>query len=72
MNSFRHYPSTMDFGIQNTWPNNTTNNWIIQLTAREESLAELKIKSGIFQGDFLSPLLFTVAIITTQFDLTKY
>ena len=35
--------------------------WRVELAAEEKSLAETKIQRGIFQGDALSPLLFTDA-----------
>ena len=34
-----------------------------KLIAREKSLAEVKIKRGIFQQDVLSPLLFVIAMM---------
>ena len=35
----------------------TMKNWRVELTAGGKSIAEVKIQSGIFQGDALSPLL---------------
>ena len=37
--------------------------WKTVLTANEETLGEVEIRRGIFQGDSLSPLLFIVAMI---------
>ena len=42
---------------------NTMENWGMELTAREKSLAEAKVQSGINQGDALSPLLFITAMM---------
>ena len=41
----------------------TRKTWRVELTARGRSLAEAKIKRGIFQGDALSPLLFIIAMM---------
>ncbi len=38
-------------------------NWKTVLTANGETLGEVKIRRGIFQGDSLSPLLFIVAML---------
>ena len=38
-------------------------NWRVELTAGRKNLAEVKIWSGIFQGDTLSPLLFVIAMM---------
>ena len=35
----------------------------VELTERGKSLAEVKIRRGIFQGDALSPLLFIIAMV---------
>ena len=35
----------------------------VELTAGGQSLAEVKIQRGIFQGDALSPLLFVIAMM---------
>ena len=40
----------------------TINTWIVELRAGGRSLAEAKIKRGIFQGDALSPLLFIIVM----------
>ena len=37
--------------------------WSMEFTAGEKSLAEAKIKRGIFQGEALSPLLFIIAMM---------
>ena len=42
---------------------NTMENWTVALTAGDKSLAEVKIKKGIFQGDALSPLLFVIVMM---------
>ena len=38
-------------------------NWKTELTANGQSLGEIEIKRGIFQGDSLSPLLFVIVLI---------
>ena len=43
-----------------------------ELTARERSLDEAKIQRGVFQGDFLSPLLFVIAIMPLNYNTTAY
>ena len=45
--------------------------WRVELTPGERSLAETKIKSGIFQGDALSPLLFIIAMMPLNHILRK-
>ena len=45
---------------------------IMELTAGGKSLAEVKILSGIFQGDALSSLLFVIAMILLDHILRKY
>ena len=37
--------------------------WWVELTCGSETLRELPIKRGIFQGDVLSPLLFVITLI---------
>ena len=37
--------------------------WKVKLTSGGESLGELKIRMGIFEGDSISPLLFVLALI---------
>ena len=46
-------------------------NWRVVLTAGGKSLAETKIKRGIFQGDALSPLLFIIAMMPLNHILRK-
>ena len=50
---------------------NTMPNWKTVLTAAGNTLAEVNIKRGIFQGDSLSPLLFVVAMIPITKVLQK-
>ena len=45
--------------------------WRVELTARGQSLAEVKIQRGIFQGDALSPLRFVIAIMPLNNILRK-
>ena len=45
--------------------------WRVELTAEGRSLAETKIKRGIFQGDALSPLLFIISMIPLNHILRK-
>ena len=44
----------------------------MELTARGENFAEIKIQRGIFQGDALSPLLFIIAMMPLNHKLRKY
>jgi hypothetical protein len=37
--------------------------WRVELTSGGETLGEVKIRRGIFQGDSLSPLLFVLTLI---------
>ena len=46
-------------------------NWKIELTAGGQSLAEVNIQRGIFQGDSLSPLLFVIAMMPLNYILRK-
>ena len=50
---------------------NNMNNWRVELTAGEKSLAETKIQRGIFQGDALSLLLFIIAMMPLNHILRK-
>ena len=50
---------------------NSMPNWKTELTACGESLAEVDIKRGIFQGDSLSPLLFVVCMVPLSSVLRK-
>ena len=43
----------------------------MELTAGGRSLAESKIQTDIFQGDSLSPLLFTIAMVPLDHILRK-
>ena len=49
----------------------TMKTWRVEMTARGRSLAEAKIKRGIFQGDALSPLLFIIAMMPLNQILRK-
>ena len=40
----------------------TMKSWSVELTCGSETLGEVPIKRGIFQGDALSPLLFVIAL----------
>ena len=44
----------------------------VELTAGGKSLAEVKIRRGIFQGDALSPLLFVKVMMPRHLILRKY
>ena len=46
-------------------------NWKTVLTANGETLGEVDIKRGIFQGDSLSPLLFIIAMIPLTMKLRR-
>ena len=37
--------------------------WLVELTSEEENLVEDNIRSGLFQDDCLSPLLFLVCLL---------
>ena len=41
----------------------TMNSWSVELTCGSETLGEVPIMRGIFQGDALSPFLFVIALI---------
>ena len=49
----------------------TMKTWRVQLTAGGKSLAKAKIQRGIFQGDALSILLFTKAMMPLNHMLRK-
>ena len=49
----------------------TTQTWRVELTAGGKSLAEVKIQTGIFLGDALSPLLFVIAMMPLNYILRK-
>ena len=49
----------------------TMTTWRVELTLGGKSLAEVKIHRGIFQGDALSPLLFTIAMMPHNHILRK-
>ena len=46
--------------------------WRMELIAGGKSLTEVKIQSGIFQGDALSPLLFMIVMMPLNYILRKY
>ena len=46
-----------------TFLGKTIKSWRVKLTCVAETLGEVPIKRGIFQGDALPPLLFVVALI---------
>ena len=45
--------------------------WRVELTLGGRSLAESKIKGGIFQGDALQPLLFIITMMPLNHILKK-
>ena len=47
----------------------TMKNWRVEVTTRGKSLAEVKIKRGIFQVDTLSPLIFVIVIMPLNYML---
>ena len=49
----------------------TMKTWRVELTAGVRSLVEIKIQSGIFQDDALSPLLFIIAMMALNHILRK-
>ena len=49
----------------------TMKTWRVELTVGGRSLAEAKIKRGIFQGDSISPLIFIIAMMPLNHILRK-
>ena len=47
----------------NSFVNTSLKQWNTELTAGNQRLGNVKIKSGIFEGDSLSPLLFVLVVI---------
>ena len=45
--------------------------WRVQLTSDGETLAEVNVRRGVFQGDNLSPILFVIALIPLSIILNK-
>ena len=45
--------------------------WRTELTCCNESLGQVKVRRGIFQGDSFSPLLFVTAVIPLNLVLRK-
>ena len=45
--------------------------WRVEIICKDEILGEVKIKTGIFQGDTLSPLLFFISMIPLTSILRK-
>ena len=50
---------------------NSMRNWETELAAGGESLENVKIKWGIFQGESLSPLLYVISLIPISLLLRK-
>ena len=50
---------------------NSKETWITELIACNESLGEVDIRRGTFQGDCFSPLLFVVLLIPLSIILNK-
>ena len=50
---------------------NSKGRWITELIACNERLGEVDIKTGIFQGDSFSPLLFIVVLIPLSIILNE-
>ena len=48
---------------------NSMRSWRVELTCGSDSLGEVFIKRGIFQGDSLSPLLFVICLIPVTYIL---
>ena len=50
---------------------NSTEKWKVMLCSGNSELGKVEIKQGIFQGDFLSPLVFVLALIPLSLILRK-
>ena len=50
---------------------NSMEKWKVMLCSGNSELGEVEIKRGIFQGDFLSPLVFVLALIPLSLILRK-
>ena len=50
---------------------NSMKSWKVELSSGKETLAEVNIRRGIFQGDSFSPLLFVIALIPLTLVLRK-
>ena len=50
---------------------NSMNGWKTELISNGQSLGNVDIKRGIFQGNFLSPLLLVITMIPLTLILTK-
>ena len=51
---------------------NYVENWKVELAAEGQTLAEVKIKRGIFRGDSLSPQVFVTAMMPLSYVFRKY
>ena len=50
---------------------NSMEKWKVMLCSANSELGEVEIKRGIFQGDYLSPLVFVLALIPLSLVLRK-
>ena len=50
---------------------NSMGKWKVMLFSGNSELGEVEIKQGIFQGDYLSPLMFVLALIPLSLILRK-